>query len=172
MRSIHDSRGILQEEIAEKTQDLQTLHNENQFLRKGLTAFAQTVEDEETMLELADLYPEWAAGSFFKGGSIVRFGINAAGQPQLYRIIPPDGVTGQAHQPPGGEGMLAVYRPIGTVDEEAGTIENPIPFVYGMDCIQGKYYAYEGKIYQCKLDMPACVWYPGSPGLWQWEEVV
>lgn len=68
-----------------------------------------------------------------------------------------------------GEGMLAVYRPIDQVHE--GTKEDPIPFVYGMDTEEGKYYAYEGITYLCKQDMIPCVWPPNTPGLWQWEVV-
>ena len=49
--------------------------------------------------------------------------------------------------------------------------EDPIPWVYGMDCTNGLYYTYEGTLYLCKSDMKPCVWAPGSPGLWQWEAV-
>ena len=69
-------------------------------------------------------------------------------------------------QPPHGEGMLAIYRPI---DEgHAGTQGDPIPWVYGMDCHTGSYYGYGGVTYLCKGDMLPCVWYPDS-GIWQWE---
>ena len=40
-----------------------------------------------------------------------------------------------------------------------------------MNTEEGKYYSYEGKVYLCKADMTPCVWAPGSPGVWQWEEV-
>ena len=78
-------------------------------------------------------------------------------------------MTPQEHQPPHGEGMLAIYRPIDTA--HAGTQEDPVPFVYGMDTEQGKYYSFEGKTYLCNLTMTPCVWTPGTPGLWQWSEV-
>ena len=76
-------------------------------------------------------------------------------------------VTPQAHQAPHDEGMLAIYRPIDQT--HAGTLEDPIPFVYGMDTEEGKYYAYEGTTYLCRQTMTPCVWAPGTPGLWQWE---
>lgn len=86
----------------------------------------------------------------------------------LYRIVQPGGVAQSlAHQPPGGTGMLSVYRPI--VMEHEGTKADPIPYVYGMDCRSGKYYSYEGKVYLCKADMLPCTWPPGSAGMWQWE---
>ena len=86
---------------------------------------------------------------------------------QLYRVVQP--VTPAEHQPPDGEGMLAIYRPI--EPDHAGTQEDPIPWRYGMDCTQGKYYSYGGKTYLCNLTMQACVWAPGTDGMWQWSEV-
>ena len=85
----------------------------------------------------------------------------------LYRVVQP--VTPQEHQPPHSEGMLAIYRPIDAA--HAGTQEDPVPVVYGMDTEQGKYYSFEGKTYLCNLTMTPCVWAPGTPGLWQWSEV-
>lgn len=82
-----------------------------------------------------------------------------------YRVVQP--VTPQAHQPPGSEGMLAVYRPIET--QHAGTQEDPIPFVYGMDALEGLFYSYNGALYQVAEggSMQPCVWLPDS-GIWQW----
>lgn len=79
------------------------------------------------------------------------------------------GRSAMEHQPPHGEGMLAVYRPIDKA--HTGTQEDPIPWVYGMDCTAGLYYSYNGVVYLCKADMKPCVWAPGTAGLWQWEAV-
>ena len=40
-----------------------------------------------------------------------------------------------------------------------------------MDVKKDKYYTYNGKLYKANLTMPACVWPPDTPGLWQWTEV-
>ena len=116
-------------------------------------------------LEMPDLFRTWAevldAGQQLQTDEV----INKDGQ--LYRVVQP--VTPAEHQPPDGEGMLAIYRPI--EPDHAGTQEDPIPWRYGMDCTQGKYYSYGGKTYLCNLTMPACVWAPGTEGLWQWSEV-
>lgn len=116
-------------------------------------------------LEMPDLFKTWeealAAGAELAKDTI----INDGGK--LYRVVQP--VTPQEHQPPHAEGMLAVYRPIDQT--HAGTKEDPIPWVYGMDTEQSKYYSYGGKTYLCKQTMLACVWAPGTPGLWQWSEV-
>lgn len=88
---------------------------------------------------------------------------------QLYRVVQP--VTPQAHQKPGGEGMLAIYRPIDR--EHAGTPEDPIPWVSGMDCLAGLYYSYNGAVYRVADggNMIPCVWAPDTPGLWQWVKI-
>lgn len=126
---------------------------------------AATDIDDSAALEMPDLFKTWdevlQAGKELAKDTI----LNKSGQ--LYRVV--QAVTPQAHQPPDGEGMLAIYRPID--EQHEGTQDDPIPFVYGMDTEQGKYYSYSGKTYLCNLTMPACVWAPGTPDLWQWSEV-
>lgn len=125
---------------------------------------ATDIPDEQA-LEMPDLFKNWdevlAAGTELAANTV----LNLDGQ--LYRVV--QAVTPQAHQRPDSEGMLAIYRPIDQT--HAGTQEDPIPFVYGMDTEQGKYYSHNGKLYLCNLTMPACVWPPDTAGLWQWTEV-
>lgn len=122
---------------------------------------------DETALEMPDLFKTWeevlAAGQKVAQNAI----INDGGT--LYRVVSAGGVIPQAHQPPHGEGMLAVYRPIDTA--HTGTQEDPIPWVYGMDCAEGLYYSHNATVYLCKANMTPCVWAPGTAGLWQWEAV-
>ena len=86
---------------------------------------AATDVPDETALKMPDLFKTWEealdAGTTLTENSI----INDGGT--LYRAVAPGGVLPQAHQPPHGEGMLAVYRPIDTT--HAGTMEEPLPFV-------------------------------------------
>lgn len=123
--------------------------------------------DDDTALEMPDLFKTWAeileAGKTVPKDTI----INDGGT--LYRVVPSEGVLPMEHQPPHGEGMLAVYRPIDKA--HTGTQEDPIPWVYGMDCTADLYYSYNGVVYLCKADMKPCVWAPGTAGLWQWEAV-
>ena len=112
-------------------------------------------------LETPDLYYKWAPDTSYKADTI----LNHNGT--LYRVV--QDVVSQSHQPPDAEGMLAIYRPI-TVDH-AGTADDPIPWVYGMDCHNGKYYAYNDVLYLCKQDMIPCTWAPGTDGVWQWEKI-
>jgi hypothetical protein len=128
---------------------------------------AATDVPDETALEMPDLFKTWeevlAAGQKVAQNAI----INDGGT--LYRVVAAGGVLPQEHQPPHGEGMLAVYRPIDTA--HTGTQEDPIPWVYGMDCTEGLYYSYNATVYLCKANMTPCVWAPGTAGLWQWEAV-
>lgn len=114
----------------------------------------------------AGLFADWAAGqTYAKGYRLAHKGI-------VYEVM--QEVTAIENQPPDAAGMLAVYRPLSvdpeTGDEPDGSREHPFAFLYGMDVKNGSYYSYEGKLWLAKADMPACVWVPGTEGLWQWEE--
>ena len=136
--------------------------------RAALVAFASGATNltDEQALKMATTFPVWPDGVNSDGQYIEGQIVQDEGQ--LYRVMQPT-VTPIESQPPHGEGMLAVYRPIEV--QHAGTIDDPIPWVYGMDCYNGKYYTNEGTLYLCKSDMIPCVWAPGTEGLWQWEEV-
>lgn len=131
----------------------------------GLYVRRVTDIPDAAALEMPDLFQTWAEA--LEAGMELAAGVILNLDGQLYRIM--QSVTPQAHQAPGGEGMLAIYRPIDR--EHAGTAEDPIPWVYGMDCTAGLYYSHEGGIYLCKGDMKPCVWAPDTPGLWQWEAI-
>jgi len=136
-------------------------------VQAAVKLYVQAATDipDEQALEMPDLFKSWdealAAGEELAANTV----LNLDGQ--LYRVV--QAVTPQAHQRPDGEGMLAIYRPIDKA--HAGTQEDPIPFVYGMDTEQGKYYSSGGKVYLCNQTMTPCVWPPETEGLWQWTEV-
>lgn len=129
-----------------------------------LVATATTLTDSQALGIQSDLYPVWPDGVDETGA--YRAGQVITDNGSLYRVV--QAVTPIESQPPHGEGMLAIYRPIDT--GHAGTLEDPIPWVYGMDCTTGTYYSYNGTVYRCAGDMIPCVWYPDS-GIWQWEAV-
>ena len=87
---------------------------------------------DDNALQMPDLFTTWKealdAGEQLEANTV----LNLDGQ--LYRVVQP--VTPQEHQPPNGEGMTAIYRPIDQT--HAGTLEDPLPRVYGMDSEQGK----------------------------------
>ena len=119
------------------------------------------LEDDATALTLSPICPDWEADHHYEAGEIVNH------EGQAYRVV--QVVDSLEHQPPGAEGMLAIYRPLNP--EHAGTQEDPIPFVNGMDVYNGKYYSFNEKTYLAKADMLPCTWDPGTEGVWQWEEV-
>lgn len=132
----------------------------------AIKLFVQTTTIEDDLaLQMPSMFKTWKEvlkdGVQLKAETV----LNLDGQ--LYRVVQP--VTPQAHQRPDGEGMTAIYRPIDTTHQ--GSIDDPIPFVYGMDVTAGLYYSYLGKIYLCNQIIPGCVYAPDTIGLWQWEEV-
>ena len=132
----------------------------------AFVATATAIPDAQA-LEMPDLFPTWetvlADGKELAAERVISKG------GQMYRVV--QAVTPQEHQPPDGEGMLAIYRPINP--EHAGTADDPIPWVYGMDCHAGKYYSYEGAVYMVAEggDMIPCTWPPDTAGMWQWVKV-
>lgn len=158
-----DAGRVLWEEQAKAAAE-ERLTGQMQAAVKLYVQKATDIPDEQA-LEMPDLFYTWdevlEAGELLEANTI----LNLDGQ--LYRVV--QAVTPQAHQRPDSEGMLAIYRPID--ETHAGTEDDPIPFVYGMDTEQGKYYSYNGKLYLCNLTMAPCVWPPDTAGLWQWTEV-
>ena len=155
----------------EEQQAVQTERLAQQSVEAARIFAASSVSlSDDQALAMPELFPAWedvlAKGKKLAEGSILR------DRETLYRVVQSGGVTPQENQPPHGEGMLAVYRPIET--EHAGTQEDPIPWVYGMDCRAGQYFSYEGHVYRVAEggDMIPCVWAPGTEGVHQWEEAV
>ena len=121
---------------------------------------------EFSLFAKAGLFAEWKPDTqYSKGFRLVCDGV-------VYEVQ--QDVLSVESQPPFAEGMLAVYRPLSvdpeTGEEPDGSREHPFAFLYGMDVTKDSYYTYEGKLWLAKADMPACVWTPGTEGLWQWEE--
>lgn len=130
-------------------------------LQRVATVRSIPLDDDATALVVAPVCPDWLAGTHYETGDIV----NHNGQ--TYKVI--QAVDALENQPPDAEGMLAIYRPL--MPEHEGTLDDTIPFVYGMDVYNGKYYSYNGSVYLAKADMLPCTWAPGTQGLWQWELV-
>ena len=161
-----------EEEIAEAEKAQAKREADAVLAAKSRAALVQTASftaAEFLLLAKAELFPVWTAGeTYLQGRRIQHEGI-------VYEVVAADGVTAEAHQPPSGEGLLAVYRPLSTDPETGetptGTQDDPIPYIGGMDVVKDKYYSYNGKLYKANLNMPACVWPPDTAGLWQWTEV-
>ena len=81
-------------------------------LRRALQLFAATLTDEQAM-EVATVYPAWEAGRSYAVDDIVSYGENAAGDPQLYRVV--QAHTSAAEWLP--DATASLYDAIGLTEE-------------------------------------------------------
>lgn len=116
-------------------------------LARAMASTATTLTDE-VALSIPDLLPTW--DELLAGGEPIQPGVCLVHEGQVYRMVQSTKVTPQAHQPPGGIGMEAIYALIDK--EHAGTIADPIPAARNMEYTYGKYYRDpdDGKLYLCK----------------------
>ena len=149
-------------------EQLPTVETQAVTFARAMARTMTTLSDADA-LTMPDILPTWH--SYLDAGEQIPSGVCIMHNGQCYRQAQSAAVTPQAHQPPDAVGMLAVYRPIER--QHAGTRADPIPWVYGMDCIEGQYYSYNGHIYLVGKGgtMKPCIWYPGMPDVWQWELV-
>lgn len=129
--------------------------------REAVTEALDNAPDAVAVTLPVEIYNDWAPGESYATGKLLKW------LSRLYRVVQP--VIAQEHQPPNAEGMLAIYRPIDP--SHSGTLADPVPWVYGMDCAKDLYYSYNGLVYLCKANMIPCTWVPDTPGMWQWETV-
>jgi hypothetical protein len=106
--------------------------------KDDLVAFikqARETATDEVALKAKELYKEWTAGKAVVVGERLRYG------DRLYKVIQPH--TTQADWTP--DITASLYT---VIDEtHAGTLEDPIPAVKGMEYTKGLYYIEDGKIY-------------------------
>ena len=56
-------------------------------LRRALELFVQTLTEDEIIMEVPSLYPMWQAqNARYLVGTIIQYGVNKDGEPQLYRV--------------------------------------------------------------------------------------
>lgn len=55
-------------------------------LNRALCLFANTLPEEEAMV-ISSVFPEWDLGIKYKPNEYVRYGLNADGEPQIYRVM-------------------------------------------------------------------------------------
>lgn len=80
--------------------------------RKALQMFAVTLTEEQAM-EVATVFDPWEIGKNYSKGDFLIYGINAVGDPQLYKVVQTH--TAQADWTP--EATPALYVAIG-LDEQ------------------------------------------------------
>lgn len=116
--------------------------------------------DDTDALEMVELFPQWKADINVSVGE--RYGFKG----NLYKVI--QSHTTQSDWTPDISASLFTKVQI---DQEQGTIDNPIPYSVNMELIQGKYYIEDNIKYICTRDLAASYW-PLSQLVGQYVEIV
>ena len=122
-------------------------------LRRALQLFAATLYDkEDTAVEIASLYPVWAADKQYKANDIVQYGTNSVGDPQLYLVL-------QAHKSQSDwlpDATSSLYKKMGISESGYPIWTQPLCAVDAYNL--GDIVSYNGKLYKSIIN--ANVWAP------------
>jgi len=115
--------------------------------RKVLQLYASGLSDEQAM-EVAAVYPPYEVGKAYAIGDRFTYGVNAVGDPQLYKV-------NQAHTSaeewvPGAAGTEALYGAIGVTAD--GYTEWAQPTGAHDAYNEGDIVSYNGKLYESLID--------------------
>ena len=136
------------------------------FLAQQMNRFVQmsvqsaNLTDEKAM-EVADLYPEWAATKAYPENEIVKYGVNADGETQLYKVI--QAHTSQADWTPPASPSL--WKRVADPAEEWPEWSQPVGAHDAYNA--GDKVSHGGKHWIS--DQDGNVW---EPGVYGWTEVV
>lgn len=133
------------------------------FLAQQMNRFVQmsvqsaNLTDEKAM-EVADLYPEWATMKAYPENEIVKYGVNADGETQLYKVI--QAHTSQADWTP--DTAASLYKKIGFTDEGVSIWTQPLGAIDAY--MKGDVVSFENQLWKSTVDNN--VW---QPGVYGWE---
>lgn len=128
-------------------------------IRRALELFAETITDESTMMEVADMYPQYAVGKAYKTGDVFSYGVNKDGETQLYQVLQPH--TSAAEWKPGE--AVSLYKAIGITPQGYPIWTQPLG---ATDAYQkGDIVQDEGELWISTIDNN--VW---KPGVYGWEK--
>lgn len=133
-------------------------------IHKAVQMTIQSVDlDDAEAMEVADVYPGWETDKTYKEGAVVKYGTNADGETQLYRVVQEH--VSQADWTP--DKAPSLYKAIGIADDGIGVWTQP----YGAtDAYQTgdrvHYPDADGDIYESIVDNN--VW---APDVYGWEKV-
>lgn len=114
-------------------------------LRRALQLFVQTLSEAQ-VLEVATVFPAWEANRSYAVGDIISYGVNSAGDPQLYKVV-------QAHTSQAGwlpSGTPSLYDPIGL--DESGYPVWSQPSGAHDSYNTGDVVSYNGTLYRSLID--------------------
>lgn len=122
-----------------------------------LTIQAANLTDEKAM-EVADLYPEWVTMKAYPENHIVKYGVNADGETQLYKVI--QAHTSQTDWTP--DTATSLYKKVGFTDEGVSIWTQPLGATDAY--MKGDVVSFENQLWISKVDNN--VW---QPGVYGWE---
>ncbi len=113
---------------------------------------------EDQAMEIADLYEPWAAGKAYKTGKIVKYGVNADGETQLYTVLQDH--TSQEDWKP--DTAPSLYKKVGFTDSGIPIWTQPLGASDAYN--SGDKVSHNGQEWVSTVD--ANVW---EPGVYGWE---
>ena len=113
---------------------------------------------DEQAMQFADLYPDWAAMKAYAADEIVKFGVNADGETQLYKVI--QAHTSQADWTP--DTAASLYKKIGFTDDGVSIWTQPLGATDAY--MKGDVVSFENQLWESTVDNN--VW---QPGVYGWE---
>lgn len=137
--------------------------NDKIFLAKQMNRFMQmqvqsaNLPDDRAM-EVADLYPAWVTMKSYAVDEIIKFGVNADGETQLYKVI--QAHTSQENWTP--DTQPALYKKVGFTESGVPIWTQPLGATDAY--MKGDKVSFNGQIYISTVD--GNVW---QPGIYGWE---
>ena len=127
----------------------------NRFMQMSVQA--ANLDDDKAM-EVADLYPEWATMKSYAVDEIVKYGVNADGETQLYKVIQEH--TSQEDWTP--DITASLYKAIGFTDDGVSIWTQPLGSTDAY--MTGDIVSHNDQIWISTVDYN--VW---EPGVYGWE---
>lgn len=130
-------------------------------LRRALQIFATTLyADDESAMQIASIYPVWAADKQYKANDVISYGKNSVGDPQLYLVL-------QAHKSQSDwlpDATASLYKKMGISESGYPIWTQPLGAVDAYNI--GDVVSYNGKLYKSIIN--ANVWAPDVyPAGWE-----
>lgn len=132
-------------------------------LRKAIQLFLSRLDPETEsgeILSVASAFPAWQAGRSYEAGEILRYGENAVGDAQLYRVLQ-DHTSAEEWLP--GE-AASLYQPFGVTEEGVPCWVQPVGAEDAYSA--GDRVSHGGRLWESDVD--GNVW---EPGVYGWTEV-
>lgn len=127
----------------------------NRFMQMSVQS--ANLPDDQAM-EVADLYPEWVAMKAYAVDEIVKYGVNADGETQLYKVI--QAHTSQEDWKP--DVTASLYKAIGFTDDGVSIWAQPLGATDAY--MKGDVVSFEDQLWISTVDNN--VW---QPGVYGWE---